>query len=122
MSFAEDAKRQVKRMIDEKKLIEDLIPILNKNSDMLLAGKIIGTVDRQPQVGGWIPASERLPEKDGYYFVTKRFMDGRIRTDIEPFWVGADWWKSELHFDGISLWEVLAWQPLPEPYKAGDEE
>ena len=70
----------------------------------------------------WIPVSERLPEKDGYYFVTKRFMDGRIRTDIEPFWVDADWWKSELHFDGISLWEVFAWQPLPEPYKAGEQE
>ncbi|MDY3109457.1 MAG: DUF551 domain-containing protein [Lachnospiraceae bacterium] len=70
----------------------------------------------------WIPVSKRLPEKDGYYFVTKRFMDGRIRTDIEPFWVGADWWKSELHFDGISLWEVFAWQPLPEPYKVGEKE
>ena len=39
-------------MIDEKKLIGDLIPILNKNDDMFLAGGIIGTIDRQPQVGG----------------------------------------------------------------------
>ena len=69
----------------------------------------------------WIPVSERLPEKDGYYFVTKRLIDGRIQTDIEPFWTGADWWKSEFHFAGIGLWEVLAWQPLPEPYKAGEE-
>ena len=38
-------------MIDEKKLIGDLIPILNKNDDMFLAGGIIGTIDRQPQVG-----------------------------------------------------------------------
>ena len=65
----------------------------------------------------WIPVSERLPEKDGYYFVTKRLIDGRIQTDIEPFWTGADWWKSEFHFAGISLWEVLAWQPLPECWK-----
>ena len=39
-------------MIDEKKLIGDLIPILNKNDDMFLAGGIIGTIERQPQVGG----------------------------------------------------------------------
>ena len=39
-------------MIDEKKLIGDLIPILNKNDDMFLAGGIIGTIDRQPQVSG----------------------------------------------------------------------
>ena len=39
-------------MIDEKKLIGDLIPILNKNDDMFLAGGIIGTIDRQTQVGG----------------------------------------------------------------------
>lgn len=109
-------------MIDENKLIEDLIPLLNENGDMFLAGKIIGTIDRQPHVGGWIPVSERLPEKDGYYFVTKRLIDGRIQTDIEPFWTGADWWKSEFHFAGIDLWEVLAWQPLPEPYKAGEQE
>ena len=75
----------------------------------------------QEQERKWIPVSERLPEKDGYYFVTKRLIDGRIQTDIEPFWTGADWWKSEFHFAGIDLWEVLAWQPLPEPYKAGDE-
>ena len=112
-------------MIDEKNLIEDI----EKEFDGVCTYDVSPSravqdftdiVDRQPKVGVWIPVSKRLPEKDGYYFVTKRFMDGRIRTDIEPFWVDADWWKSELHFDGISLWEVLAWQPLPEPYKAGE--
>ena len=77
---------------------------------------------KESRVCSWIPVSERLPEKDGYYFVTKRLIDGRIQTDIEPFWTGADWWKSEFHFAGIGLWEVLAWQPLPEPYKAGEQE
>ena len=38
-------------MIDEKKLIEDLIPLLNKNGDMVLAGGIIGIIDTQPKVG-----------------------------------------------------------------------
>ena len=112
-------------MIDEKKLIEDI----EKEFDGVCTYDVSPSravqdftdiVDRQPKVGVWIPVSERLPEKDGYYFVTKRLIDGRIQTDIEPFWTGTDWWKSEFHFAGIGLWEVLAWQPLPEPYKAGE--
>ena len=114
-------------MIDEKKLIEDI----EKEFDGVCTYDVSPSravqdftdiVDRQPKVGAWIPVSERLPEKDGYYFVTKRLIDGRIQTDIEPFWTGADWWKSEFHFAGIDLWEVLAWQPLPEAYKAGEQE
>ena len=51
----------------------------------------------------WISVSEKLPEKDGRYFVTVK--RGYVTTAI---WVGfAEDWN-----------EVTAWMPLPEPYKA----
>lgn len=100
--------------------MEDILEKLAHYEDLEEAGMAIEALKEQERK--WIPVSERLPEKDGYYFVTKRLIDGRIQTDIEPFWTGADWWKSEFHFAGIGLWEVLAWQPLPEPYKAGEQE
>lgn len=111
-------------MIDEKLLIETMQWRMREagTSDWnRCLDEVEMFIKEFPKVCEWIPVSDRLPEKDGYYFVTKRLIDGRIQTDIEPFWTGADWWKSEFHFAGIDLWEVLAWQPLPEPYKAGEQ-
>jgi hypothetical protein len=69
--------------------------------------------------GGWIPCSERLPEKNGYYLVTqKRYsLDThrliRIETDYVRFENG-EWGRA-------NYFEITAWQPLPAPYKEGCE-
>lgn len=60
----------------------------------------------------WIPCSERLPEKDGKYLVTHRKF-GKLEATWNIFYGGdhASW-----------LWndEIIAWMPLPEPWK-GEE-
>ena len=102
-------------MIDENKLIEDLIPILNKNDDMALAGKIIGTIDRQPKVGVWIPVSERLPEEANSYEVTIEY-NSKQRTGVAYYSTEEHRWSTYTAF-------VTAWRErLPEPYKAGEHE
>lgn len=59
---------------------------------------------------GWIPVEDRLPEEDGTYLCT---LDGELCGIEEPFtgMCGIE--------DGI--WDepdcVLAWRPLPEPYR-----
>jgi len=70
--------------------------------------------------GEWIPVSERLPEvgEDGlseWVLVTLNSF-GKIVTMYDRICHGG--WLAE-GFDGE---EVLAWQPLPEPYKAESEE
>lgn len=101
-------------MIDENKLIEDLIPILNENGDMFLAGRIIGIIDRQPKAGGWIPASDRLPEKSNSYEVTIEY-DSKQRTGIAYYSTKEHRWSTYTAF-------VTAWRErLPEPYKAGEQ-
>ena len=50
----------------------------------------------------WIPVSERLPEEDGLYLVY---------TEEQPF--VCSFKDGEFFID-----EVIAWMPLPEPYKA----
>lgn len=79
----------------------------------------------------WIPVSERLPEEDGDYYVTyeKGYAEdydlppkgiAGFEVDCECF---GYWYE---HFDRQTLgslgseWEeikVIAWMPLPEPYK-----
>jgi len=64
----------------------------------------------------WIPVSERLPEKYGRYLVTTVY--GEVKES--EFDLGK-WWQ--INNSTISLkWKeepikVVAWQPLPEPWK-----
>lgn len=63
---------------------------------------------REPQ---WIPCSERLPEKDGRYMVANTQI-GAYAVDFDCFLNGGEW----LYDLG-----VVAWMPLPEPYKGEQE-
>ena len=49
----------------------------------------------------WIPVGERLPEIAGWYLTTGK--DGEVYID---YW---DWYRFRA--------SVIAWMPLPEPYK-----
>jgi hypothetical protein len=59
----------------------------------------------------WIPCSERMPDDYQEVLVTCRHSDGRIR--IYMNWSHFNEWCFHRE-DGD---EMLAWMPLPEPYK-----
>ena len=63
----------------------------------------------------WIPVTERLPDEDGEYLVTKKLRYfGNTEIDI------ACWFKN-LMGDGNNGFykseQVIAWMPLPKAYK-----
>lgn len=63
---------------------------------------------------GWIPVEERLPKENGFYIAT---IDGEIAGQEESF-VGLaefedDFWVD----DDIDYKCIIAWRPLPEPYR-----
>ena len=69
-----------------------------------------------PKKEGWIPCSERMPENNGVYLVTIIF-------DIDETESGRDVTKAYFcsqskKWQYFSNDEVVAWMPLPEPYKA----
>lgn len=55
----------------------------------------------------WIPTSARSPEKDGTYLVTT---DGTYNFIIDIAHYTSGKWHKES--------KILAWQPLPKPYKS----
>lgn len=64
----------------------------------------------------WIPVTERLPEKEGQYLVS---CDSCFAIEIATYindkgdsWFCCDWNHPE---------NVVAWMPLPEPYKEGEQ-
>ena len=67
---------------------------------------------------GWIPCSEQLPKKDGFYLAT---LDGEIAGEEKPF-SGLEEFENGKWVDDEEDYQcVLAWQPLPEPYKPEGE-
>lgn len=69
----------------------------------------------------WIPVTERTPEEQGTYLVTVN--DGGIGVAI------AQWWYNYLdHAEGYFVCDdcyaedIVAWMPLPTPYKGGEED
>lgn len=62
-------------------------------------------------VGKWIPVSERLPEEMGNYMVTMNY--GKYGNIIgQRYYYGLGEWSDDC---------VIAWMPLPEPYKLENE-
>lgn len=87
--------------------------------------KIINALMENQQKSGWIPCSERLPEYDEEYY-KKNGADRRYIVMNKKAYAPsvAHFTKNKLWFynDMIEFKNVIAWQPLPEPYKEDEEE
>jgi hypothetical protein len=67
------------------------------------------------QNNGWIPVSEKLPDETGHYLITNK---GRR---IEYIWFKATEKKWYFYNSDTEHINVIAWQPLPDPYKEVSE-
>ena len=65
--------------------------------------------------GGWIPVKDRLPEAAGEYLVTYNpcYWE-EVYNDI---FVGLDTFRGKKTWAKKKYQRIIAWQPLPEPYK-----
>ena len=77
----------------------------------------------------WIPCSERIPEEpkenlvfDGkcleVYLVTTKY-GSSDQDKVYPF---RAFWNGINFTDGWGILDVIAWMPLPEPYKEAEDE
>ena len=90
--------------------------ILNKALDMAITA-----LQNQPV---WIPVSKRLPEEDnGDYPINMVTLDtgevciGVYRHDSKEWWTRMNEGKTLYSTDHV----VVAWMPLPEPYRESEE-
>ena len=92
-----------------------LLSLANKDGayGYVSAHEIINAPSINPQEPRWIPVSERLPEEDDFYLVTAK-VGNELIIDISEYTPKNDFWDIP-H-------EIVAWLPLPKPYKAESEE
>ena len=75
----------------------------------------------------WIPCTERLPEKNGRYLVTRKSntlssLWARVYivnySDLMGLKKEKIWWSGNVGKSNFKKFnDVIAWVPLPEPYK-----
>lgn len=85
------------------------------NNELLNA---IDRIKEIPSAQDWMPVTERLPEKQGYYFVTYEWRSEKF-VDYET---GIDWFRGGEWVETPRNYKVVAWMPLPEPYKEATNE
>lgn len=97
--------------------LEEAIEIVKHTAEEYATDTNVGT-------NGWIPCSERLPEEAFGCLVTVMDCEPSTQTEFEnilPYVVGydGDGWNDA---DGERIpFEVIAWQPLPQPYQPKGE-
>ena len=132
-----------------KSVFEKIIEALEENQTIVFnlgGGKPKQSIDLDKAIeiinqtaeeynNGWIPCSERLPEEGGYYLVTYHgWSNGDYLPKFDDTYVRRLHYQKSERFTG---WnhprycddkaendtnrEVIAWQPLPQPYQPKGE-
>lgn len=131
-------------MIDDKKLIDKLRDWIRTDyfedwsARNFILNDIIAEINKMPKVGEWIPVSERPPEDltpVNITWVNRKPVSYYMHIKDKPFTAtgilchGAWYWFSARCEDYLKEYgdskvdamdehiEVIAWQPLPEPYR-----
>ena len=89
---------------------------------------ILRIIDEQPTVyvnDGWIPVEERLPEEGEKCIITDKY--GYMRDGIIYDYADSKDDKPSFHRWDDEYWQcfrpdVIAWQPLPEPYRPKEKD
>ena len=94
-----------------EKILEEIIEQLKAEGCIIDndAGNRAEEIIRKHMNDGWIPVLERLPKDDRYVLVC----NVRGALDLAR-WDGKRWWTGFSHADIAR--DVIAWQPLPDPY------
>ena len=124
---SKDYNESVKRdLISRSKAIEDLKEQMKTATNPFFAmfcDHCILFLEKQPTSynDGWIPCSN-MPKPGKRYFVTAKWkVDDYEKLSVYDAVYGSDGFWHTYDYK-ITLYEVIAWQPLPAPYQPKGEE
>lgn len=104
----------------------------SKNNISKIVELLFTDLEQDEKENGWIPVSERLPEDERECLVTLEKVYGTpeklygiasyLKFDDAGYWNEnkygyLEWDKYSDGHGGTKMYKVIAWMPLPEPYK-----
>ena len=87
---------------------------------MCVSTGAVERIIRKHMNDGWIPVEERLPEEKKLVLVQWEKYDRRLNvtlTYLDVMWLDDADEKVFETINGVPNGKVIAWQPLPEPYR-----
>lgn len=106
MSKVREHLEQLKRDLENHTIYKEGLP----GSALDIVNALLTDLEAEERATGWSLPNEKIPEKEGTYLVT---YNGELAGEKYPFtglgfFEGGQWDDEEY---------VIAWKPLPEPYK-----
>ncbi len=118
---------QLERLYDAIRVYDSSAEAVHK-PDYSYEADMVKRLRQAEAVQGWI--TDRNPTENGTYIVTIADEDGGFVCELnygEPLMPickvnGACWYDADDDFGDCPYYDILAWMPLPKPYKGGDTE
>ena len=110
-------------MQELEKILEEIneasfpLELLGEGDTRFITVSLVEDIIRKHMNDGWIPVECKLPKTNGIYNVA-RHIGGHFISDSSYF-DGQNTWHSDnrVNHSRPYLTDVIAWQPLPEPYR-----
>lgn len=122
MSRVRTRLEQYKAEIEKKSQYKHGLP----GSALDIVNSLLDALAQDEKENGWIPVSERLPEKDGRYLVTFKngikvcmVGYGSCKRTVLGYPIGHGWYSLE-EAQYYAEDSIIAWRPIPNPMKEDD--
>lgn len=113
---------QYKAEIEKKSQYKNGLP----GSALDIVNTLLNDFEQDEKENGWIPVSERMPEKDGRYLVTFKngikvcmVGYGSCKRTVLGYPIGHGWYSLE-EAQYYAEDSIIAWRPIPNPMKEDD--
>lgn len=113
---------QYKQELQKQTMYKEGLP----GSSLDIVNTLLNDLKQDEKENGWIPVSERLPEKDGRYLVTFKngikvcmVGYGSCKRTVLGYPIGHGWYSLE-EAQYYAEDSIIAWRPIPNPMKEDD--
>jgi len=97
-------------LIDRKIAVQGVRELFSMGECYCDELSIVGMLNGLPSQPKWIPVTERLPEDSETVLITHK-------CGVSFGWYNGRYWERGASTNHRPLQTVIAWQPLPEPWR-----